>query len=205
MIAIGLCLMGGCFAQEGGMAVETYWPAEVAEFSAEISVSSVRIYLISFSDGDSENDEAYIKGRFATHPNASNWTIATGINRPDTLQNGRFNVIAATNPVSINADYANGRSRIKFSYEEVEIEMKAQNGSAFVSVDGAAYATVHGTYTIGPDLSRSFLVRSLTTKALNFFHYRNLRTGVHFNVSALQSPSGAAALFSDFDNSLIEI
>lgn len=205
MIAAGLCMMGGCFAQEGGMAVEAYWPAEVAEFSAEISASSVRIYLFSFSDGDSENDEAYIKGRFATHPKASNWTIATGINRPATLQNGRFNVIASTDPIGLYADYANGRSTITSSYTEAEITMKALNGSASVLVNGVTFSTLTGTYTIGPELTRDFLVRSLTTKALSFFHYRNLRTGVHFNVSALQSPSGAAALFSDFDNSLIEI
>ena len=187
------------------MAVETYWPAEVAEFSAEISASSVRIYLFSFSDGDSENDEAYIKGRFATHPKASNWTIATGINRPATLQNGRFNVIASTDPRGLHADYANGRSTIESSYTEAEITMKALNGSASVLVNGVTFSTLTGTYTIGPELTRDFLIRSLTTKALSFFHYRNLRTGVHFNVSALQSPSGAAALFSDFDNSLIEI
>lgn len=205
MIAAGLCMMGGCFAQEGGMAVETYWPAEVAEFSAEISASSVRIYLFSFSDGDSENDEAYIKGRFATHPKASNWTIATGINRPATLQNGRFNVIVSTDPIGLYADYANGRSTITSSYTEAEITMKALNGAASVLVNGVTFSTLTGTYTIGPELTRDFIVRSLTTKALSFFYYRNLRTGVHFNVSALQSPSGAAALFSDFDNSLIEI
>lgn len=205
MIAAGLCMMGGCFAQEGGMAVETYWPAEVAEFSAEISASNVRIYLFSFSDGDSENDEAYIKGRFATHPNASNWTIATGINRAATLLNGRFNVIVSTAPIGLYADYAEGRSTIKSSYEEAEIAMEALNGSASVLVNGATFSTLTGTYTIGPELTRDFLVRSLATKALSFFHYRNRRTGVHFNVYAMKSPLGAAALFSDSDNSLIEI
>ncbi len=198
-------MMGGCFAQEGGMAVEAYWPAEVAEFSAEISASSVRIYLFPFSDGDSENDEAYIKGRFATHPNASNWTIATGINRPASLQNGRFNVIASTDPIGLYADYANGRSTIKSSYTEAEITMKAQKGSALISVGEIAFSTLTGIYTIGPNLKRDFLVRSLTTKALSFFHYLNRRTGVHFNVYAMKSTSGAAALFSDSDNSLIEI
>lgn len=46
MIAAGLCMMGGCFAQnEQTACVDTYWPAEYVEIPA--ATPTIRLYVLS--------------------------------------------------------------------------------------------------------------------------------------------------------------
>jgi hypothetical protein len=205
MIASGLCMMGGCFALENGAAVDSYWPAESVEFSEEISITSLIVYRAFFADGDSENDIAYLKGRFAVLAGAANWTIATGINRPETLQNGRFNVITSTQPLGIHADYGNNRSTIRSSYGDAEVFMHMENGSASIYVNDNLFSTLTDTYMIGSSLTRSISIRSLTARKFDFEYYYNARTGVRFQVQPMLAPGGSPALYSDLDDSLIEV
>ena len=55
MIASGLCMMGGCFAQdETSRTVDTYWVAE--KLHLDSGVQNVVIASVPFSGGDSRND-----------------------------------------------------------------------------------------------------------------------------------------------------
>lgn len=59
MIASGLCMMGGCFAQdETSRTVDAYWVAEMVQL--ESPLPNTVIAEVLFCGGDSENDELRI-------------------------------------------------------------------------------------------------------------------------------------------------
>lgn len=206
MIAAGLCMMGGCFALEGGKTVESYWPAEIAVFTETVSASHLVVLTFFFNGGDSLNDVAIWDGCFAASGKAAEWTAATGINRPPSMQTGRMYVIYGSSDARIAVDYGNTRAVItKIQGDSRQISVAAREGNAVVTVDAAEFASLADVYSIPDDVSRQFYVRSVTTTALKYYYYQNQRTGVRFCVRALQAPSGAAALYSDFDETLAEV
>lgn len=212
MIASGLCMMGGCFALENGAAVDTYWPAESVEFSEKISAFSQTVYQATIAGGDSENDVAYIKGRFAVIEGGSNWTITAGCNYATSngasTGTGRFCLMvstAATVSRGIHAYYGTKRVQISSTYGDADVFMHAQNGVASGYIDDEIFEPLTDSYAFDFSVTRLLAIRSMITKKLSFVYYGNERTGICFLVQAMLSPGGSVALFSDLDDSLIEV
>ena len=200
-------MMGGCFALENGAAVDTYWPAESAEFSEKISAYNQVVYQTAIAGGDSENDVASIKGRIAVIEGGPNWKIAAGFNygTVDGFGTGRFCFMVSTSNTGIHAYYGTQRVQSSSTYGDADVFMQAQNGVASGYIDDEAFEPMTDSYAFDFSITRAFVIRSMITKRLSFAYYSNERTGIRFLVQAMLSPGGSVALFSDLDDSLIEV
>lgn len=62
MIAAGICLMGGCFAQDAtSCTVDTYWPAESVAVPAQKVSGSVGLYQYDTSPGLSSVEDCFME------------------------------------------------------------------------------------------------------------------------------------------------
>ncbi len=210
MIASGLCLMGGCFAQdESARAVETFWPAEHAEFSEAISMSVLTVLSFSIKGGDSEADSGGIRGVFYNGSGMPGNTIAAGINSTQVNGNtltGRFHLkVDASNVISFGYG---GNSKVVYTNPpESGIEMWAEmeRSGARLKIAGEPAKEYMSDYALKDTQSRAVYLRSRATRVLYDFWYSNARTQVRFSIRAMRSLTGASALYDDYNETLIEI
>lgn len=119
MIAAGLCMMGGCFAQiEDSSVVDSYWPAEKIAIPPYLSGASIGIYAYeSLPDGiDFEQCRVYTK-QYLHSGNASFFFV---------LQNGHivYNAFAGSSYGGLyNIQYYNGVKVVNIEKAKAQFEL----------------------------------------------------------------------------------
>ena len=210
MIASGLCMMGGCFAMDGGAAVETYWPARTAEFSPAMSASYATVLTVPIRGGDAKNDFCSFKSTMQNNNVVPDWSIAMGVNRDEKQADGRIYITAhnipnGAEPAGLWCSYGGNTGPCVYSYEPEEIAVTAWNGSCVFERTGGEQLIYSSDFSLEDDSVRNVYVRSVSTRIFNWFMYRNTRTNVRFYICAMKSASGASAVFTDYDMTLVEV
>ena len=194
---------------DNGEAVDTYWPAAAAEISPEIRYGTV--LTLPILGGDSENDFCSFKIQAQNNTAAPDWAISTGINRDDNQYTGRVSltVHGVSNsdfPAGLYGAYGKDSSTFRiYGYEPEEVFVEASKSSCRFERKGYAPVVVSSEYTLADYDVRKVYVRSVSTRIFYWFEYRNSRTNVCFYICAMKSTSGASALYSDYDMTLVEV
>lgn len=208
MIATGLCVMGGCFAMDNGAAVDTYWPSAAAEISPDIPYGLM--LTIPVRGGDAENDSMSFGAVIQNNVSATDWHLATGFNRDDKASDGRLGVtvhpVEAGGEAGLYMTYGTyPRVVVWPGFDATNVTAVAHNGSCSFSVNGEVAGEWTSKYSLKDEAIRNVYVRSVITRVFHWLAYRNARTNVCFYISAMKSASGAAALYSDYDMTLVEV
>lgn len=206
MIATGLCVMGGCFAQDGGGAVqEAYWPAEMVDISYP---EVVALNITSFPGGDSQND--FYKARVfldvKTPPAAIvNNTIPFGYANASVgggwISSGAYLTIRSSSTFRFTYD---GASQDKASISGW-VDVLSQNNTCEWRFDSSLYMSLEGTYSLPDDLTRKYVLRTGQIRQFCYMAYRNARTEVRWLVSAMCSPMKSEAVWFNDNLILVEI
>lgn len=193
MIAAGLALMGGCFAQdEMARCVETYWPAEKIIFPADYPIQTLFVTFDVYG-GDSASDEFYLKGVFDLRRSDyfKEYRIFIGMHAS---QKGSFSWNedgiwwrTATNDSSV--EICAGKLMQRYNASFGSFESLAKNEKMKVRVNNGAEETFSYKYTVG-DAPRPFRLYPDYLREFVIAHYRNKQTGTEFLIYPMQSVSG---------------
>ena len=199
-------MMGGCFAQDAAsQTVESYWPAET------VDITDNKIVILErqpFPGGSSQND-VYESLLFVdlTNPPAPivSSTIPYGYAnslRPDNtwLYSG---VYFTTRSDSITLQFGNSTQSLPFFQGWCRVLAKENTCTWWV--DGMKQAELTDSFSLNESLTRNRLLRSGQVRQFCYMAYRNAQTGVSWVVSAMQSPAGLAAIWSNDTLTLTEI
>lgn len=206
MIASGLCMMGGCFAQDAAsQTVESYWPAET------VDITDNKIVILerhTFPGGSSQND-VYESLLFVdlTNPPAPivSSTIPYGYANSQTSANTWLmsGVYFTTYPDSITLQFGASSQRIPFFQGWCRV--LAKENACTWWVDGLKHAELTASFSLNESLTRNRFLRSGQVRQFCYMAYRNAQTGVSWVVSAMQSPAGLVAIWSNDTLTLTEI
>lgn len=208
MIASGLCMMGGCFAQDAAsQTVESYWPAETVDITDN---ESVMLESHPFPGGSSQND-VYESLLFVDLLNPPAPIVGS------TIPYGYTNVKMPDNSYYQAGVYFMAYPDLDFI--ELRFGALLQRGPFFQGwcrvlakedtctwwVDGLKYAELTASFSLDESMIRTRHLRSGQVRQFCYMAYRNAQTGISWVVSAMQSPAGLSAIWSNDTLTLTEI
>ena len=211
MIASGLCMMGGCFAQnEKSETVDSYWAASHVDMPpAEVSLEIINF---SFPGGDSVSDEITAVSEFKwINDRREEGAAQLGIRNADVPGYG---YIGGCFFRHLTYDGKGGYARFFYAGKDVPIDkgkddklvLRARNGTAQVcNSRGEIIASCTGDYSLQMQHSRRASLRCFDVRKFIFLCYANAVTGISWYVGPMKSASGAFALWENYNNMLIEI
>lgn len=206
MIAAGLCMMGGCFAQnEEGAAVETYWHAQNVDLTSE---QVALIHRNAFPGGSSETDvcHASLYVDLLDPPAAIITDTIPFVYANVKLDDGSFimsGVYMITYAGSAEIRYGNPVKYIpNFSGW---LKITAQNNTCRWTLNDAELITMTASFKVPDGHSRIYYLRTGQIRQFEYMSYSNATTGVKWQVLAMRSASGLGALWDNYALTLTEI
>lgn len=197
--------MGGCFAEEDGKTMDSYWPAEMVDISDN---EIVMLERNTFPGGSSQND-VYESQLFVdlTNPPApvvagtipygyANSQIADG----SWIMSGVYFTTHSNNLV-----LQFGNSTKSLSFFQGWCRVLAKENTCTWWVDDLKLAELTASFSLNENLTRNRFLRSGQVRQFCYMAYRNAQTGVRWQVSAMQSPAGLPAIWSNDSLTLTEI
>ncbi len=212
MIAAGLCLMGGCFAQEvDSRTVETYWftnGIEVADRSPFYA-----LLLLEFPYGDSGSD-CISFGGFVDYERidsgVASWSsilgvASSGINASQFRRDGCW--LRNNTYSSCCVDFLCADRTYEFALPKGKVEVRFEYGKFDLRIDDMLMYQYSGVSYVVPDevyLKRRFII---TNSLCEFYYgsYVNSNTGISFLVLPMKTVQGNRAVWETYGNSLTEI
>lgn len=204
MIAAGLCLMGGCFAQnEHGACVDSYWSASACDIP---KYGAVNLMSGRFPGGSSEADTAKASIVCEWKGSTDQHNIITGYNSfySNSTYLGGWGVRRAGNSMA-DLVYTPILSPMTFSSDYPELQLYCADGRAWVESAGALLASTETEFSLTMEQMRAFSIRCTYLRQFHYMAYANEQTGIKWNVLPVRSPLGNAAIWEDYTNSLIEL
>ena len=211
MIASGLCMMGGCYAQnEKSETVDSYWAASHVDMPpAEVSLV---IILFSFPGGDSVSDEITAVSEFQWIDNrGADGAAQLGITNANVPGYG---YVGGCFFRHLYTDGQGGYARLFYAGKDVPIDegkddklvLRARNGTAQVcNSRGEIIASCTRAYSLQMQYSRKASLRCFDVRKFIFLCYANAATGSSWYVGPRKSASGVFAIWESYNNMLIEI
>lgn len=211
MIASGLCMMGGCFAQnEKSETVDSYWAAS----HVDMPPTDVSLEIISFTfpGGDSVSDEITAVSEFKWINNwAAEGAAQLGIRN---INVEGYGYIGGCFLRHLTTDGLVGYARLHYSGKDVSIDegkddklvLRARNETAQVcNSRGEIIASCTRPYSLQMEQVRRASLRCYDVRKFIFLCYANAVTGISWYVGPMKSASGAFAIWENYNNMLIEI
>ena len=210
MIACGLCVMGGCYAQNADAACDdTYWPAEhVKTPDGEM----LPFLSLNFSGGSSASDCIYFKGMIdfdaATAPYDA-WANFMGIIASQSSSSTWYSdscSLRIYQKYQLNITY--GIEKWTVGATRGLLVLEARNSHICITRDGDMLlegACPPFVVPAKPYRSRYVLLRNNVLREFWGGSYSNADTGVRFVLQAMQSPTGGYAVWENYNDSLVEI
>ena len=211
MIASGLCMMGGCFAQNGkSETVDSYWAASHVDMPpAEVELEIINF---SFPGGDSVSDEITAASEFVWIDDRSEDGAAQlGI------RNVNISGLGYVGGCFLRHLYTDGKggfARLHYSGKDEPIDegrddklvLRVRKGTAQVlNGRGDIIASSSAAYSLQMQNSRRASLRCFDVRKFAFLCYANAVTGVSWYVVPMKSTSDASAFWENYNNTLIEI
>ena len=194
MIAAGLCMMGGCFAQnEQTACVDTYWPAEYVEIPA--ANPTIRLHVLSVPSCPAVSElHLYTKRQHLD----SSGDVSYGVVRNVNAQWHIANIYSANGEIALQSQSSAITERVGIPYPEIEVyiesgKMRCPQTSLTKSCIGAV---------VGAGGEIRVLVR---WSAAARFWISAGEYGVRWCAIPMKSPGSDIAVYDVEQNTLIEI
>lgn len=204
MIATGICVMGGCFAQNAtGAVVDTYWPAAQVDIPQQ---KGVDIISIPFPGGDSVNDVFFGRGDFQwSNPDNPQYNYCLGVNSYQSPQGGYIGGGGLRNNMNVGQlRFNDGMANIAAN-EKGWFSFDIRDGYAEAVLGDKKWSAIASAFTLPMEATRSIKLRSWHLLAFSVFCYSNVATGVKWLVQPMRSVGGGLAIWENWTRTLTEL
>lgn len=204
MIASGLMLMGGCFAQDDdGAAVDFYWPAAHVDIPQK---KGVNIISIPFPGGDSEHDVIRGGGYFDwSVPDSPMYQYSLGLgsfSAPDGAYIGGGGLRNNMNTGQVR--FHDAMANIDASYKGW-FHLYIGDGRASAILDDKEWTSEYSSFSLPMTANRPFRLRYWHLLSFSYFYYSNAGTGVKWQVMPMRSACGNIAVWESWLTTLTEL
>lgn len=205
MIPAGLAMMGGCFAQDSGRAVDTYWGAEYVKMGWN---SAASVFSLDLPMSDSQGDYFHFKVSFdfLKVQEFKTWRIFLGCHST-TLGNSTWandGCWLRSGGTRDQLSITFGKNSWNYPIAAGTVDIVAHDFIARVSLNGVPQPHV-GTPQYQVAGSRSFRLYGDYTQNFFFAMYANKQSADLIMLYPMRSPGGAQAVWEFAQQTLVEI